>query len=86
MAENNMQGNVQRRDEEPVMIKPWDSLLINLGGGSMAVTALHVYESGRIKVRCPSGHIVVIDPGVVEVNYGYLSSEYDKLLKLLINQ
>lgn len=66
-------------------IKPWHTLQISTAGG-MRVVVLHVYESGNIKVRCPSGHIIVIAPDKVAENYGYVPSEYDRVLRLLIKQ
>lgn len=66
-------------------IKPWDTLKISTAGG-MRVVVLHVYESGNIKVRYSSGHIIVIAPDKVVENYGYVPSEYDRILRLLIKQ
>lgn len=66
-------------------IKPWDTLSISTAGGMSAVV-LHVYESGNIKVRCPSGHIIIVAPDKVVENYGYVPSEYDGVLRLLIKQ
>ncbi|MDE6649665.1 MAG: hypothetical protein K2K45_07030 [Muribaculaceae bacterium] len=66
-------------------IQPWDTLRITTAGG-MRVVVLHVYDSGNIKVRCPSGHIIVVTPDKVGVNYGYVPSEYDGVLGLLIKQ
>lgn len=66
-------------------IKPWDTLQISTAGGMMAVV-LHVYESGHIKVRCPSGHIIVITPDKVVENYGYVPSDNDMVLRLLIKE
>ena len=66
-------------------IQPWDTLSISTAGG-MRVVVLHVYASGNIKVRCPSGHIIVVTPDKVSANYGYVPSEYDGVLRLLIKQ
>lgn len=66
-------------------IQPWDTLSISTAGG-MRVVVLHVYASGNIKVRCPSRHIIVATPDKVVENYGYVASEYDRVLRLLIKQ
>ncbi|MDE7345392.1 MAG: hypothetical protein K2N48_01465 [Muribaculaceae bacterium] len=71
--------------DEDNNIQPWDTLSISTAGG-MRVVVLHVYASGNIKVRCPSGHIIVVTPDKVTENYGYVSSEYDRVLRLLIKQ
>ena len=71
--------------DEDNNIQPWDTLSISIAGG-MRVVVLHVYASGNIKVRCPSGHIIVVTPDKVVENYGYVPSEYDRVLRLLIKQ
>lgn len=65
-------------------IQPWDTLRITASGGIEAIT-LHIYPSGNIKVRCPSGHIIIIRPSEVIANLGYRQSEYDGLIAMLIN-
>ncbi len=65
-------------------IQPWDTLQITASGGVDAV-AIHIYPSGNIKVRCPSGHIIIIRPSEVIANLGYRQSEYDGLIAMLIN-
>lgn len=72
-------------DMEENNIQPWDTLQISTAGGMSAVV-LHVYGSGNIKVRCPSGHIIVIAPDKVVENYGYVPSEFDRVLRLLIKE
>lgn len=72
--------------DNPPDVKPWDSLLVKSAGGGIIAVVLHVYESGNIKVRCPSGHIIIIAPDSVVKNYGYIASEHDKLISLLIKK
>lgn len=66
-------------------IQPWDTLRIGIAGGMTAV-AIRVYESGNIKVRCPSGHIIIVTPDKVIANYGYIPSEYDEVLRLFTSK
>ena len=71
--------------DEDNNIQPWDTLSITTAGG-ISVVVLHVYASGNLKVRCPSGHIIVVTPDKVTENYGYVPSEYDRVLRLVIKQ
>lgn len=66
-------------------IQPWDTLRADIAGG-MKVTAIRVYDSGNIKVRCPSGHIIILTPDKVTANFGYRPSDDDRLLRMLIKQ
>lgn len=69
--------------DENNRIQAWDTLLIKDTGELTNVVVLHVYDSGRIKVRRPNGHIIVISPDMVIENHGYVPSGYNRVLRLL---
>ena len=62
----------------------WDTLLIELCGKYQSAVVIRTYESGNIKVRITSGHILIIPAESVVENYGYVPSDEDPLLKILI--
>ncbi len=64
-------------------IKVRDLLLLR---GDVTATVIHVYMSGRIKVRLPNGHIKVIERESVVENYGCVPSEEDSVINLLIKK
>lgn len=63
----------------------WDTLVIRKGGQRVEAVVIHVYESGRIKVRFPSGHLSVVTPDDVLGNYGYRPDPAtERVLNMLI--
>lgn len=67
-------------------IKPWDTLRIRSAGGLVEAVVMHVYPSGRLKARHPSGHIIIIRPEEVADNLGYRPSDNERILRLLIKE
>ena len=65
-------------------IKPWDTVRIRSAGTEVLAVVMKLYESGRLKVQHPSGHIIIIRPEDVVGNLGYLPFDNERILRLLI--
>ena len=65
-------------------IKPWGTVRIRSAGTEVLAVVMKLYESGRLKVQHPSGHIIIIRPEDVVGNLGYLPSDNERILRLLI--
>lgn len=65
-------------------IHPWDTLIIRSVGGLVKAVVMRVYPSGRMKVQHPSGHIIIIRPEDVVNNIGYVPSDNERILRILI--
>lgn len=64
--------------------QPWDTLTIRTSAGRFQTIVLRAYPSGRVKVRHPSGHIIIVPPEDIIANHGYIPSEHDNLISLLV--
>ena len=67
-------------------IRPWDTVLTHTSEGLVESVVMRVYASGRLKVQHPSGHIIIIRPEEVADNLGYLPSDNERILRLLIKE
>lgn len=64
--------------------QPWDTLTIRTTAGHIRAIVLRAYPSGRVKVRHPSGHIIIVPPEDIVTNHGCIPSEQDNLISLLV--
>lgn len=65
-------------------IRPWDTVRIRSAGMIVEAVVMRLYASGRLKVQLPDGHIIIIRPEDVVENLGYLPSDNERILRLLI--
>ena len=65
-------------------IQPWDTVCIRSAGTEVRAVVMKLYASGRLKVQHPSGHIIIIRPEDVVGNLGYIPSDNERILRLLI--